>query len=72
MSEIQVGNFTFLSSSKSAAFVSVYDGSKLSTMPRADAETLFNSLRSTGLNFKSVKTPKVHVGVAAAMQQGDY
>ena len=72
MSEIQVGEYTFLSSSKSAAFVSVFDGSKLQTIARAEAEALFNSLRAAGLHYKSVKTPKVHVGVAAAMQQGDY
>ena len=72
MSEIQVGNYTFLSSSKSAAYVSVFDGSKLRTLPRAVAEAIFNNLRASGLHYQSVKTPKVHVGVAAAMQQGDY
>ena len=73
MTETRIGDFTIMSSSKTAKFVQIFNGSKLSTVSREDAEELFLNLRAQGLT----PSTKSHwaddrVTMAAQMQQGDY
>ena len=50
---VHIGDYIFMSPDKTSPFVQVLEGiSNLRTMPRAEAEELFKSLRSKGLQLK--------------------
>ncbi len=73
MTETRIGEFTIMSSSKTAKFVQILNGSELFTVSREDAEELFRNLRAKGLT-PSTKSEwfTAYPTVAAQMQTGDY